>query len=361
MDFEKAFDSVDRETLWKLLGHHGIPQKIINLIRNTYEPSTCQVIHDGSLTDSFEIRTGVRQGCMLSPFLFLLAIDWVMREATQGKDRGIQWTMFQRLEDVDFADDIALLTHRHNHMQEKGDDVDSTGGKIGLKINIPKTKSMRVNSDNQAPICIRQEPVEEVQKFPYLGSIVTRDGGTDQDITARIGKATAAYKILMPVWRSGSISKKTKLRIFSSNVKSVLLYGCETWRITKTGMTKLQTFVNRCLRHILHIRWQERITNQEVWSRAKQERVETQILRRKWYWLGHTLRKPRDNITRHALRWTPQGRRSRGRPKTTWRRSLEKEIQHLGKTWAQIERTAQDRRKWRSLVGDLCSTWGTRV
>ena len=361
VDFEKAFDSVDRETLWKLLDHHGIPRKIINLIRNTYDPSTCQVIHDGSLTESFEIRTGVRQGCLLSPFLFLLAIDWVMREATQGKNRGIQWTMFRRLEDIDFADDIALLTHGHKPMQDKGKDVDATGGKIGLKVNVPKTKSMRTNSDNQAPICFRQEPVEDVEKFPYLGSIVTKDGGTDQDIQSRIGKATSAYKMLMPVWRSGSISAKTKLRIFSSNVKSVLLYGCETWRITKAGMTRLQTFTNRYLRYILRIRWEDRIANQELWERGNQEKIEVQVLRRKWNWLGHTLRKPRDNITRHALRWNPQGRRRPGRPRTTWRRSLEKEARQLGKTWEQIEATAQDRRRWKSLVSDLCSTWSDRV
>ena len=75
LDYEKAFDSIDRATLWKLLRHHGIPQKLVNLIKSMYEGTSCRVVHDGQLTDSFNIGTGVRQGCLLSPFLFILVID----------------------------------------------------------------------------------------------------------------------------------------------------------------------------------------------------------------------------------------------------------------------------------------------
>ena len=84
VDFEKAFNSVDRTVLWKLLAHYGIPEKIIRLIRTTYEPSTCQVVHNGSLTEPFSILSGVRQGCLLSPFLFLLAVDWIMASTIEG-------------------------------------------------------------------------------------------------------------------------------------------------------------------------------------------------------------------------------------------------------------------------------------
>ncbi|KAK2183596.1 hypothetical protein NP493_305g00028 [Ridgeia piscesae] len=82
VDYEKAFDSLDRDTLWKLLQHYGIPDKLISLIRNSYEDMACRVIHAGQLTDSFIVKTGVRQGCLLSPFLFLLAIDWIMKKTT---------------------------------------------------------------------------------------------------------------------------------------------------------------------------------------------------------------------------------------------------------------------------------------
>ncbi|KAK3740237.1 hypothetical protein RRG08_054258 [Elysia crispata] len=74
IDFEKAFDSIDRDTLWKLLRHYGIPPKIVTLIQKMYDGTSCKVLHEGRLTDSFEIKTGVRQGCLLSPFLFILAV-----------------------------------------------------------------------------------------------------------------------------------------------------------------------------------------------------------------------------------------------------------------------------------------------
>ena len=75
VDFEKAVNNVDHTALWKLLAHYGIPEKIIRLIRTTYEPSTCQVVHNGSLTELFFILSGVHQGCLVSPFLLLLAVD----------------------------------------------------------------------------------------------------------------------------------------------------------------------------------------------------------------------------------------------------------------------------------------------
>ena len=82
VDFQKAFDSLDRESLWKLLRHYGVPIKFVNLIRNSYEGLSCRVVHEGRSTEKFDKKTGVRQGCLLSYFLFILAIDWTTRGVT---------------------------------------------------------------------------------------------------------------------------------------------------------------------------------------------------------------------------------------------------------------------------------------
>nr|KAG5687490.1 hypothetical protein BaRGS_017082 [Batillaria attramentaria] len=89
---------------------------------------------------------------------------------------------------------------------------------------------------------------------------------------------------------------------------------------------KIQTFLNTCLRRIFNIRWPEKIRNEELWERAGQEPVAKQILRRKWGWIGHTLRKPASSTTRQALTWNPQGKRKRGRPRNSWRRDTEAEL-----------------------------------
>ena len=81
----------------------------------------CQVIHNGKLTDPFEVKTGVRQGCLLSPMIFLMVVDWIMRETVKPEKTGIQWSLMQSLEDLDFADDLCLMSQKLQHMQSKTD------------------------------------------------------------------------------------------------------------------------------------------------------------------------------------------------------------------------------------------------
>ena len=361
IDFQKAFDSVDRGTIWKLLEHYGIPDLFIKLIQQLYNNAECQVIHNGKLTEPFTIQTGVRQGCMLSPMIFLIVVDWIMRQTTRNNNTGIKWTLTEFLEDLDFADDLCLTSQNQQHMQNKTNKLTEEAAKTGLKINKDKTEVMRRNAKQNNPISLDGEPLEEVDKFTYLGSIVSNTGGTDEDIQARINKARHAFVTLRPIWKSSTLSKRHKLRIFNSNVKSVLLYGSETWRETKTLSKKLQTFVNKCLRQILNIRWPEIISNNDLWQQTNQDPIPQQIARRKWRWIGHTLRKPVHDITRQALQWNPQGKRRVGRPKTTWRRTCEEEMKQTGHTWGTVKRLAQNRVRWRAAVEALCSSRNYRT
>ena len=257
VDFGKAFDSVDHQVLWNLLGLYGVPDKVIRIIKLFYQDFSCQVIHSGSVTEPFTISTGVRQGCLLSPLLFLIVIDWVTKTAF-NTSRGIRWTLTKRLEDLDFADDICMLAHRLQDAQEQLDHLRSTGLRAGLKINVSKTKTMRVNACLNNNIMLSGQAVEDVNEFTYLGSIVSPTGGTEEDIKARRKKAQQAFATLRPVWSCRSPRTKTKLRIFNSNVKSVLLYGSETWRETNALIKQVQVFINKCLRQILGIRWPEK-------------------------------------------------------------------------------------------------------
>lgn len=291
---------------------------------------------------------------MLSPFLFLLAIDWVMKTSTAQKRNGIQWTLWQQLDDLDFADDLALLSQAQQQMQEKTSTIAENSARIGLKIHRGKSKVLKVNTSSTTPIILEDTALEEVENFTYLGSIVDKQGGTDADVRVRIGKARAAFQQIKNVWSSTVLSNKTKIRIFNTTVKPVLLYGAETWRTTVTTMKKIQTFINSCLRRILRIHWPNIIRNQDLWQRANQIPVEEEILKRRWRWIGHTLRKPASSTTRHALTWNPQGKRKRGRPRNTWRRDLEADAKKIGRSWRQLERLAQDRDGWRALVDGLC-------
>ncbi|CAH8662821.1 unnamed protein product [Heterobilharzia americana] len=362
IDFEKAFDSVDREVIWKLLQYYGVPQTFIRLIQQLYEDATCQVIHNGKLSDAFEVKTGVKQGCLLSPMIFLIVVDWIMQQTVGSEKRGIHWTTEKNLEDLDFADDLCLMSHKLEDLQAKTNKLIEEAAKTGLQVNIEKTEVMKIphhhhqQQQQQTPITVNGRNLKEVTSFTYLGSTVSTTGGTDEDVKVRIGKARQAFISLKPVWRSSALSMRNKIRIFNTNVKSVLLYGSETWRVTKGISNKLQTFINNCLRSLLKIRWPEKISNKELWERTNQEPITQQICRKKWRWIGHALRRPTEDITRQALEWNPHGKRRVGRPRVTWRRSCEQEMRASGLSWNQVQKISENRGHWRRATEALCST-----
>ena len=100
----------------------------------------------------------------------------------------------------------------------------------------------------------------------------------------------AVFVQLYPLWRNHNISKVVKIRIFNTNMGLVLLYACETWKTTNQIAIRLQTFINKCLRRIINIKWTDKITNEKLWRITKQKPIEIQIERRRWNWTGHTLR-----------------------------------------------------------------------
>ncbi|VDO91334.1 unnamed protein product [Schistosoma margrebowiei] len=270
IDYEKAFDSVDRGTLWKLLRHKGVPEKIVNIIRNSYDGLKCKVVHGGQLTDAFQVRTGARQGCLPSPFLFLLVVYWITRTSTSEGKHGIRWTAQNQLDDLDFADDLALLSHTHEQMQIKTASVAAVCVSVGLSIHKGKTKVLKFKAKNSNPITLDGETLKDVESFTYLGSIVDEQGGSDADVKARIDKAMTAFFQLKNIRNSKQLSTNIKARIFNTNVKAVLLYGTETWRTTTTTIKKVQVFINSCLRTILNIYWPDTISNSLLWERTNQ-------------------------------------------------------------------------------------------
>ena len=136
------------------------------------------------------------------------------------------------------------------------------------------------------------EALDEVESFTYLGSIVDNTRRKEADERARIGKARAAFQKVKNVWRSSLLGTSTKIRIFNTIMKPVLLCGAETWETTIATMKRIQTFINTCLRRILKIHWPDIISNQDLWKRTRQQPIEVDIFQRRWKWIGHTLRSP---------------------------------------------------------------------
>ena len=178
VDFEKAFDSVNRESLWNIMKSYGIPSKMRRANKGIYEGFKCAVMEERETTEWFELRTGVKQGCVMSGFLFLLVIDWVMKRATSEARRGIRWNFMTVLEDLDFADDIALLSSKTQDLKDKTKKVVEESERVDLKLNAKKLKTLRTNNTrNDDNIRIGNEEVEDVDQLVYLGAIIDKEGG----------------------------------------------------------------------------------------------------------------------------------------------------------------------------------------
>ncbi|KAG7299875.1 hypothetical protein JYU34_016894 [Plutella xylostella] len=270
--------------------------------------------------------------------------------------RGISWASGV-LEDLDYADDIVLISPTLDLLQEKLAHLQEEARVMGLRINRRKTVDMRIKAKTSDALTLDDQRLDSVDAFTYLGSTVTCQGGADEDIESRIKKAKAAFAQLKPVWDSNVLTRRIKISLFDSIVKSVLLFGCETWRVTKGLTNKLQVFVNKSLRSILRVCWPKTIRNEDLWKLCRQSPIGKEIAKRKWRWIGHTVRRGATNAATIAFDWRPpNGKRSRGRPVQTWRRSVENELRAAGLSWSEAKSTAEDRRKWRTLVETLCTS-----
>jgi hypothetical protein len=137
--------------------------------------------------------------------------------------------------------------------------------------------------------------------FTYLGINVSEDGGTCKDVESRIQKARGAFTRLRKIWMAHYVNKDTKIKLFNVYVKSVLLYGCLTWLVTCEVQRKRQSFVNRYLRYIMMIWWPRVISNENLWEMTGQININKEIRKRKFGWIGHTLRKDDSEPCKVAL------------------------------------------------------------
>ena len=150
-----------------------------------------------------------------------------------------------------------------------------------------------------------------------------------------------------------SIYHPDKLKLYSSCVLRVLLYGSECWKMTEQDQNKLSVFHTKSMRRILRIFWPHKISTEDLFIRCQQQDIATTIMRRRWRRIGHVLRKNQEDITKTELHGTPEGKRKRGRPKMTWRRTVEAEANKYQQTLGTLQKTINDRHKWKIFVTAL--------
>ena len=239
----------------------------------------------------------------------------------------------------------------------------SEAAKLGLQINVQKTKWMYVSRSNRIGMAnasygnmtIGQDEIERVDKFTYLGTVMTECNDMQAEIENRIQKGLRAVASMRKMMRSKMLSKRVKLRLYNTIIKPVVTYGSESWTMTLREQRRAFTFENSVLRGILGPRpgmavgtWRPR-TNAEVRELTKQPFLTSTIRAGRLAWLGHESRAGEGRATKMIMNAKPIGKRPLGRPRQRYVDNVMADLERLGERENWHQKT-QDRKKWRGII-----------
>ncbi|CAF1480580.1 unnamed protein product [Didymodactylos carnosus] len=296
IDFTKAYDPVNRELLWKVCLKYGTSEKIVTLLKTLYKNSRAKARIEGELSDSFLIETEVLQGGIPSPILFNVLFDFIIRKVVEeaGVD-GVQFSYGsndlyhdtrENYENFNilallYADDLVAMCETADDLETYKRPFEKVTQEFGLTMSVRKTCIMTLQQfeedhnrkllkDREVvfpgfDITIRNQKIETVDSFNYLGCRVTSDQRPDSGISTRLSKVATVFNMLRHViWSRKSIPIKSRLKVFRACVLRVLLCGSETWSITSAHERRINTFYMKCLRTVIGVNLGDRMPNEKI-------------------------------------------------------------------------------------------------
>ena len=178
-----------------------------------------------------------------------------------------------------------LLSDNEQDLKDLIQDFENVTQNRAMEISVAKTKIMCMNRNGEIPainLQLRQETIENVQNFIYLGSCVTSDGHVNLEVNQRISKASKAFeKLKRPLWSRKDISTKIKMKVFNSVVMNILLYGSETWTPLEQDLCRLETFQMRCLRCIIGVSRWDHLYNLDIRARCCEQPLVEALIRQR--------------------------------------------------------------------------------
>jgi len=346
VDFEKAFDTVNHTKLWKTLEEMGFAKHLVTLIRSLYENQRSNVRLGSSRSEWFAILKGLRQGCNLSPYLFNILAEALMRLVLEDFDGGFR-IGGSLVTNLKYADDNVLATSSQEELQELTERLHRRASEFGMRINVRKTKVMKV-SDDPTPMAISIDGklLEQVDTFKYLGAIFNENALCDQEIAERLRQGRERMGTLKRLWRSRVLNNSLKAKLVQTLVWPIVTYGCESWTLKKHIAGEIQAFEMWCYRRVLRIPYVHHVTNDDVLEQMSQKRLLLgKVQSQKLKYFGHIARHPslENDI---ALGYMP-GRRRQGGQRRQW---IDDITDWAGKSLPEVVTLARDRRQYRQLV-----------
>ena len=269
VDFTKAFDSIHRGKIEQILQAYGLPKESVAAITILYRNTKVKVCSPDGDTEYFNIVAEVLQGDSLTPYLFIICLNYVLRALIDKiRENGFELTKkrsrrypTKTITNADYADDIVLLANTPNQAETLLHSLERAAAGIGLHINAHKTEYMCYNQTGDITT-LDGASLKLVDKFTYLGSSIS---STEKDIDTRLTKAWTAIDRLSIIGKS-DLTNKMKHSFFQAAVISILLYGCTAWTLTKRLKKKLDGNYTRMLWAILNRSWRQHPTRHQLYG-----------------------------------------------------------------------------------------------
>ena len=313
--YAKAFDCVDHNKRWKILKEMGIPDHLTCLLRNLYAGQETIVRTGHGTSDWFQLGKGVRQGCILSPCLFNLYAEYIMRNAGLDEAKAGIKIARRNINNLINADDTTLMAESEE-LKSLLMKVKEESEKVGLKLNTQKTKIMA-----SGPITsweIDGETVETVADFISLGSKITAGGDCSHENKRPLLLGRKTMTNLDSMLKSRDITLPTKVCLVKAMVFPIVMYGCVSWTIKKAERGRIDAFELWCWRRLLRIPWTARRSNQSILKEISPGcSLEGLILKLKLQYFGQLTRRA-DSFEKTLMLGKIEGRRRRGRQRIRW-------------------------------------------
>nr|VZI36145.1 unnamed protein product [Spirometra erinaceieuropaei] len=337
-----------------------------------------RVTDNGAVSEAFSVTNGVKQGCVLAPTLFSLMFSAMLMDAYRGERPGIRIAyrtdghlLNQRrmhfksrvsattVHELLFADDCALNTTSEEEMQRSMDLFSAACENFGLVINTQKTVVMHQPPPNSATapnappqISVNGTQLQVVENLPYLGSTLSRNTKIDDEVAKWISKASQAFgRLQSTVWNRHGLQLSTKLKMYKAVILPMLLYGAETWTVYATQARRLNHLHLSCLRRILRLKWQDRISDTYVLERTGILSIYTILRQIQLRWSGHLVRMDDERLLKRLFYGdVATGSRRQGGQIRRYKDTLKSFLKCLQINPTNWEELALDRPTWRRTV-----------
>ena len=317
IDYSKAFDCVQHDKFWSALKELGASAHLIKLIKELYTDQEAVVRTRFGDTEWFKIKKGTRQGCILSPLLYNLYAEAVMRRAALDEANVGVRIGGRKISNLRYAGDTTLLAESEKDLSELIRKIKTESAKMGLTMDVKKTKMM-ATEEKRVCIEIEGEKVEMVDSYIFLGSLIVSNGVLAPEIQRRIALGRTAMVDMNRVWRCRNVEITTKRRLVTFIVFPIMAYGCESWVLTKSDRRRVETFEKWCWRRLLQIPWTAKISNVNVIDHIQPKlSLVDKITKHNLSYFDHVMRA--NSLEKEMMLGMVEGNGRRGRPRTRWR------------------------------------------